>query len=71
MASKTKVKTGTTGLGLCWAQAGEWKVTAHADGGYSRMRRIGKFWTLLPAGVQMPDGVERSLCATLKVACKR
>jgi hypothetical protein len=61
------IETGTSAIGLDWARSGDWRILAYAGGGYARMRRLGVGWCLLHEGEEMPEEVERALCATLGI----
>jgi hypothetical protein len=62
------IERGKNGVGLRWARLGEWRLLAHADGGYSVHRLIpGIGWCLLHDDDLCPPLVEGRLCAELGI----
>jgi hypothetical protein len=62
------ITTGRNGMGLRWAQCGEYRVVAYTNGGYCCQRYMnGPGWCLFPEGESMPEDVERALCSALGI----
>src|SRR5262249_54371070 len=74
-ATPPKVNTVTApGTGMRWAHLGDYRVAAYSNADYCRMRWVpagdGGKWCLLPEGEEMPEEVERALCAALAIPCR-
>jgi hypothetical protein len=63
-------RLGRTEMGLRFAEYGPWRIVTCARGGYSRLCWRPDTGEHSPASA-LPDGVERALCAALRIPCQR